>query len=594
MVRAMLSLLGHRWVMPQTGWREAAALSQQTGLSPLVCQLMAAGGIITPAMASDHLSPNLKNLPNPNLMPDVIPAVARLKKAIKEGEALCIFGDYDVDGTCATALAMRYFACLGITPLTYVPDRLTEGYGPNPKAMQSIAAKGVKLVITVDTGTMAHEALEAARQAGLDVLVTDHHPPHAGRPPCVALVNPHAGSAPEELTPLCGTGVLFYLLMALNTSLREDGYFSENQPEPKLTKWLDLVALATVADVMQLVGVNRILVAKGLAQMGRWGNAGLSALAQVAGVSGAPSAYTLGFQLGPRINAAGRIESATLAQNLLQTEDAYAAAAAAEKLNELNKERQELEKQALAEALQQAEEMMKENPSVLMVQGAWHPGVVGLVASRVKEKFYRPTFAFAWAKDDAGTPLLKGSARSVDGIDLGAAVAAAHTHTLSGGGHAMAAGVTLLRDKLGAFAEMVTKNIHTQIGTQDELLIPRLKVAATLPAAGVTMQLGEELSKLEPYGMGNPEPVLAVTGAQISYAKAVGATQDHIKFRLTSGAEGIAFGAGNTPLGAALTQSAGKPLTLAVKLRPNTFNGRTTLDMHLQDIHPSFSPSSNT
>ncbi len=599
------SASGRAWqlAVSPVQWRTAAALGQQSGLPGVVAQLLVSRGITEWPDIESFLSPRLDTLPGPVTLKVCTRAAQTLADAIQSGTLLAIFGDYDVDGTCATALATRYLRAVGANPVLYIPDRLTEGYGPTPAAME-VLAKQAKILLTVDTGTCAPAALQRAAELGLSVIVTDHHQPEsqnpADLPPCTALVNPHRPDDTSGLTQLCGSGVVFFVLMALNRELRNRGYFTEAVREPRLTQLLDMVALATVADVMPLTGVNRVLVAKGLQQLGTWQHRGLAALAGVAGVKETPTATTLGFHLGPRLNAAGRIESARLALDLLLSDDDTEAQTLAQRLDATNRQRRELEQQVLAQAIAQAESFPLEDTPVLVLHGAgWHPGVVGIVASRIKERFNRP--AFVLGEDEGG--LLKGSGRGLAGLNLGDAVHASKAHLSSGGGHAMAAGLTLPRENLTALSESLKAHLWGQINANPAFdatlplnlrLIPSLMLDAVLTPAAITPKLAETLERLAPYGQGHPEPMLALTGCSIAYCKPVGSTAEHLKLSLTdaTGArlEAICFGAAGTPLGQLLSQSGGKPLAVAGHLRSRMFNGRTYVDFQVKDAHPSWAP----
>ena len=602
---ASRSATGRPWQLALTAaqWRVAAALGQQSGLPAVVTQLLVSRGIIEWPEIEAFLTPRLEALPDPDTLKDCTKAALLLADAIQSGTPLAIFGDYDVDGTCATALATRYLRAVGAAPVLYIPDRLTEGYGPTPAAMETLAGQA-KLLLTVDTGTCAPAALARAAELGLGVIVTDHHQPEspdpAALPPCAALVNPHRPDDTSGLTQLCGSGVVFFVLVALNRELRRRGHFSGSLREPRLTQLLDMVALATVADVMPLTGINRVLVAKGLQQLGTWQHRGLAALAGVAGVKEAPNTTTLGFHLGPRLNAAGRIESARLALDLLLTDDDAGAQDLALRLDATNRQRRELEQQVLAQAIVQAEALPLEETPVLVLHGAgWHPGVVGIVASRIKERFNRP--AFVLGEDDAG--LLKGSGRGLAGLNLGEAVHACKAHLASGGGHAMAAGLTLRKDNLTALCEALKTHMWRQIEENPLFdsslplglrLMPALTLDAVLTPAAVTPKLAETLERLAPYGQGHPEPMLALTGCIVSYCKPVGSTAEHLKLSLTdaTGArlEAICFGAAGTPLGQLLSGSGGKPLTVAGHLRTRAFNGRTYVDFQIKDAHAAWAP----
>lgn len=588
-----LSLTGKRWRFPTDDvWRAGAALAAHSGLPGLVTQVLAQRGLTAMTEAGPFLAPRLEHLPDPSTLKDIDTAVARIIKALQGTERIGIFGDYDVDGTCATAMLVRYFRQLGVVADVHIPDRLTEGYGLNTTAMEQLAARGVTLLITVDTGISGNEPVAAANAAGMDVIITDHHPQHGPLPAAHAVVNPNRIDDTSTLQALCGSGVAFYVLMALNRTLRAQGFFTADKPEPNLTQFLDLVALATVADVMQLTGPNRVLVAKGLQQMARGQHRGLTGLLQVAGVREAPTATNLGFALGPRLNAAGRIENAKAALDLLLCDDDAHALQLASGLDTLNRARQEMEKAAVAEALLQAESLVNNaDPIVVVANPNWHPGVVGLVASRVKDRTCRAVFALG----GGGSAILKGSGRSVEGIDLGAALADCKDVLLSGGGHAMAAGATVDATKLEAFRTAINNAARAQLMSNPgyspdadltAFLAPTLTISGTAIPASLTAQMAETLQQLAPFGNGNPEPLIALEKAQISYARTVGATQEHVKLTLkgldNSTVDAIAFGAMNTPLGPELMNKTQR-LTLAGHLRLNRFGGTARVDFQIVD-----------
>lgn len=592
-----LSAKGQRWRLPDAlAQQQGAALAQATGLPAVVASILAQRGFITPEHAADMLQPHLRQLPDPETLHDMPRAVARLVRAIEAREQVAILGDYDADGTCATALLAGYLQALGLVPQTYLPDRLTEGYGPNPAAMRTLAAQGSTLVVMVDTGSNALSSLAVAAELGLDVLVCDHHPPAAPLPPEVVLVNPHQPADTSTLGMLCGTGVVWFVLLAVNRALRQQGWFDSERPEPDLRQGLDLVALATVADVMPLVGANRVLVHKGLQQLATWRRPGLAALAQVAGiVDGKANTFSLGFQLGPRLNAAGRVASAQAALQLLMAPDAEVAGPLAEALQTLNTERQAVEKAILHAALALAEQQMAD-PNTLglvLAEASWHPGVVGIVASRVRERFGRPTFVLG--RDANGH--WKGSGRSIVGLDVGQAVVACGDVCLSGGGHAQAAGVTLAENRLEEFRKALNEALWGQLNVRAdaaaglplaERLAPELRLAGVLGVGACTAELVQQLQQLAPFGAGHPEPVLLLHGARVAFVKPVGTTQSHLQLSLTDASNsvtlaGIAFGAAETPLGPLLTQSAGRALTLAVTLKLDTFRNQTRVQVQVAD-----------
>ena len=592
-----LSAKGQRWRLPDAlAQQQGAALAQATGLPAVVASILAQRGFTTPEHVADMLQPHLRQLPDPDTLHGMPRAVARLVQAIQTREQVAILGDYDADGTCATALLAGYLQALGLAPQTYLPDRLTEGYGPNPAAMRTLATQGATLVVMVDTGSNALPSLAVAAELGLEVLVCDHHPPTAPLPPEVMLVNPHQPADTSTLGMLCGTGVVWFVLLAVNRALRQQGWFGAQRPEPDLRRGLDLVALATVADVMPLVGANRVLVHKGLQQLATWRRPGLVALAQVAGiVDGKANTFSLGFQLGPRLNAAGRVASAQAALQLLMAPDAELAGPLAEALQALNTERQAVEKAILHAALALAEQQMTDPTTLALVlaDASWHPGVVGIVASRVRERFGRP--AFVLGRDAHGH--WKGSGRSIVGLDVGQAVVACGDVCLSGGGHAQAAGVTLAEDKLADFKTVLHAALWAQLNARAdaaaglplaERLAPELGLAGVVGVGACTAELVQQLQQLAPFGAGHPEPVLLLQGARVAFVKPVGATQSHLQLSLKDASNsvtlaGIAFGAAETPLGPLLTQSAGRTLTLAVTLKLDTFRNQTRVQVQVVD-----------
>ncbi|WP_417263543.1 single-stranded-DNA-specific exonuclease RecJ, partial [Celeribacter sp.] len=433
------SLTGRRWVGPSVERdRQAEALAQQTALPLPLCQTLARRGV-TPEEVAGFLDPKLKELlPDPLTLKDMGVAATRFLKAVKSHEKIAVFADYDVDGGTSAALLITWLKQLGRPATLYIPDRIDEGYGPNEPAMEALA-RDHDLIICVDCGTLSHDAIAAAK--GADVVVLDHHLGGETLPDCVAVVNPNRQDENGDLAHLCAASVVFLMLVEAGRQMRAEG-----AKGPDLMAMLDLVALATVADVAPLIGVNRALVRQGLKVMARRERIGLRALADVSRMDSAPTSYSLGFMLGPRINAGGRIGAADLGARLLSTEDPHEAQALAERLDQLNTERREVENAVRAEALVQAEMRGLEAPLVWAAGDGWHPGVVGIVASRLKESTNRPAVVIGFDEDGVG----KGSGRSVSGVDLGASIQrlAAEGLLVKGGGHKMAAGLTVMRDQL--------------------------------------------------------------------------------------------------------------------------------------------------
>jgi single-stranded-DNA-specific exonuclease len=578
------SATGRLWRMRPCDERLALALAQRFALPDAIARVLAGRSIGVEAVP-DFLDPTVRAaLPDPSHLEDMDAAATRLADAIEAGEAIAVFGDYDVDGATSAALLQHYLRAVGHQARIYVPDRLREGYGPNAEALLRLHADGAALVVTVDCGITAHAPLAAAAEAGLDVIVIDHHVAEPALPPAVAVVNPNRLDDASPHKQLAAVGVAFLLVVALNRELRRRGRFA-NGPEPDLLRWLDLVALGTVCDVVPLTGLNRALVAQGLKQMARRANPGLAALADVARVDGPPNAYHAGFLLGPRVNAGGRVGEADMGARLLTTADPEVGRELAGCLDRYNAERQAIEAEVLAAALRQAGPAAERGDPVIVVAGAdWHPGVIGIVASRLVERFGRPAAVVALV-DGTG----KGSARSVSGVDLGAAVIAARQSGLlvNGGGHKMAAGFTVAADGVGALAAFLNDRLRAAV--DDATRTPTLKLDGVLSVDGATLAFAEQLERLAPFGVGNPEPMLVLKGARVAFVDLVG--EAHLRCALAGDAGGrlkaIAFRAATEPLGAVLRTGAGQRLHLAGKLRRDTWRGRNDVQFVIEDAAPA-------
>ncbi|HLX97252.1 MAG TPA: single-stranded-DNA-specific exonuclease RecJ, partial [Roseiarcus sp.] len=532
------------------------------------------------------LAPSFRDLmPDPFCLRDMEAATERLRTAVMARERIAIFGDYDVDGASSAALLSEYLNACGLETIVHIPDRVTEGYGPNVEAIESFAAQGATLVVTVDCGAVACEPFEAASQLGLDVVVFDHHQAPERLPNIVALVDPNREDDMSGLGYLSAAGVVFMALVALNRALREAGFWSGRQA-PDLMAALDLVALATVADVVPLIGLNRAFVVKGLAIMRERRRPGLAALFDVAGADGPPRPYHLSFVVGPRINAGGRIGDAALGVKLLTAADDIEARAIAAELDRLNRVRQQIEIEALAEA--EAEALLslglEERGAAVVVAGeTWPPGVVGLIAARLKERFGRPAFALTLAQGQA-----TGSGRSIAGVDLGRAVRAGVEAgiAIKGGGHTMAAGVTLAADRLGewrAFLEERLGDAVTKARAE-----AGLEIDAALTANAATPELVHRLEAAGPYGAGVPEPLFALPRHRLAEVMAVGADGRHLRIRAVAGdgraVEGIAFRAAGKKLGEALLRLKGAPVHLAGTLAVNRYGGRERAQLRVVDV----------
>jgi single-stranded-DNA-specific exonuclease len=574
-------------------WRErlaaadhnkAVTISQNHGLPDLLGRMLAARGIGIDDVAV-FLDPSVRALmPDPSSLRDMDTAARRLADAVEKRQRVAVFGDYDVDGASSAALMQRFLDHHGTQSRIYIPDRIFEGYGPNPTAIELLVKEGANLIVTVDCGTTSFEPLAVAARLDTDVLVIDHHQADAELPKVHAVVNPNRQDDLSGLGHLCAAGVVFLLLVATTRELRRRGLYGAQLAEPNLLALLDIVALATVADVVPLIGLNRAYVTKGLGVMHQRQNVGLRALFDVAGLNAAPNPYALGFVLGPRINAGGRIGDAALGARLLATEDEAEAAKIAATLDKLNRERKALETEMLEEAIADADRRVDELPDLpMLITGSetWHKGVVGLVASRLADRFRRPACAIAWESKGEGT----GSLRSVAGVDIGGAVRAAVASGLlvKGGGHAMAAGLTVKREKLADLEAFFAERLHTASTRAREQ--SGLEIDGALTPAGVNDALMDLIDKVGPYGQGNPAPRFAFPAHRVKFAKVVG--EAHIRCVLEAGdgsrLDAVAFRAAGQPLGDLLTTPGGMPLHVAGTLKRDTWGGRQKIELTIDD-----------
>jgi single-stranded-DNA-specific exonuclease len=571
------------WVIKAQDERLVLALTQRLDVPDMVARVLASRGVDL-ENAEDFLAPTLKRLlPDPFHLKDMRIAAERLASAIEHGEKVVVFGDYDVDGATSSSLLIRYFRVVGRSMEAYIPDRLKEGYGPNTPALLKLKAQGADLVVTVDCGAVSFAPLAAAKEAGLEVIVIDHHMGLPTLPEAVAVVNPNRI---DETTPhrnLAAAGVVFLLLVAVNNVLRERGYFT-TRPEPKLLDLLDIVALGTVCDVMKLTGLNRALVTQGLKILAQRRNLGLRVLGDVAGMDSVPNAYHLGFVLGPRINAGGRVGKSDLGTRLLCTENEEEANAIARELNQLNQERKAIELFTLEEAILQGEQQANQ-PFVLVQKEGWHPGVIGIVASRLKDRFNKPAMVVAMENG-----IGKASARSVSGVDLGAAVASAKELGIlrEGGGHAMAAGFSVEAGKIDALSEFLTARLSQGVADYQENRV--LACDALLSPSAVTVELVRMIERAAPFGMGNPNPRFILEGAFIASVDQVG--EDHLRCMIGSDKsygqtkllKAMLFRAIGTPLGDALLTAKGKPCALAGQVKLNSWQGRESAEFMVEDV----------
>jgi single-stranded-DNA-specific exonuclease len=580
------SALGRTWVERCDAAQStiALAIAQTHGLPEVLARVLAGRGVGIHE-TDGFLNPRLRDLmPDPHVFTDMEAAASRLADAVKRGEKVAIFGDYDVDGACSAALLAEYLRACGVEYAIHIPDRITEGYGPNVDAIRALKQQGADILVTVDCGTASIEPLAEAKRLGLDPIVLDHHQAPEQLPEALAIVNPNRQDDLSGLGHLCAAGVVFLFLVALNRTLRSRGFF-QGRPEPDLMGSLDLVALATVADVVPLLGLNRAFVRQGLAIMKSRRRIGLAALLDTAGLAGAPESWHLGYLVGPRINAGGRIGDAALGSKLLLTEDPVQAGRLAAELDRLNRERQAIEVVAVAEAEAQAMmalERMPDLPVLVTASAEWHPGVVGLISARTKERFRRPAFAFTLNQDGTAT----GSGRSVPGVDLGYAVRAAVEAGLAikGGGHTMAAGVTIQAADLQRFLDFITDRLSDPVSAMR--LRDNFAIDATLTAAGAQPAVVTALERAGPFGQGQPEPVFVFPQHRVIEAREVG-SGGHLRVKLRGGdgsfIGGIAFRAAGQPLGNALSQAIGNPLHVAGTLSIDRWGGGEKAELRIMD-----------
>lgn len=571
-------------------WRERpadAALARdhqhKHGLSEPLARALAAREV-SAADAADYLQPTLKALfPDPSSFTDMDRAAEILVDAMQTKRPMVVFADYDVDGASSAAQLVRWFRAMGHELPIYVPDRMTEGYGPSPAAFKRIRDSGAELVVTVDCGAAAYDAIAHAAEIGLEVVVIDHHLMREDPPAAAAVVNPNRPGCVSGQGMLAAAGVTFVLLAALNREARKRGLFKDGA-EPDLRQWLDLAAMGAICDVTRLTGFNRALAAQGLKVMSAWGNPGLKALLEVAGAKGPATTFHAGFILGPRINAGGRIGRSDLGARLLSTDDPEEAAALAEELDALNASRKEVEKQVVNEAVSviERESNIDPNDPVIVVSGdGWHPGVIGIVAGRLRERYRKPVVVIGV---DRAADIGKGSGRSQPGVNLGRAVQGAFEAglLLSGGGHAMAAGLALRPAAIPEFRSYLCETLASEM--VEAAALDAVEIDALVAPGGANRALYEDFQRLAPFGPGNPEPVFAIAGARIE--RPIAMRGGHIRVTLVdeTGAKlkAVAWRAGETDLGRRLMSGEGT-LHLAGKLKPDDWQGRQSVELEVED-----------
>jgi single-stranded-DNA-specific exonuclease len=584
------SATGRAWRdrLDARGAARALAIAQRHDLPELLARILAGRNVEMDAVEA-FLDPTIKrSMPDPHVLTAMPEAAKRIADAVQRGETIAIFGDYDVDGATSSALLARFLRQAGSDPLIHIPDRLFEGYGPNVEAVRALAARGATLLVTVDCGTTSIEPLAQARALGVDVVIIDHHQADEALPPAVAIVNPNRRDDLSGLGHLAAVGLTFMTVVAVNRLLRARGFWNAGRPEPDLLSFLDDVALGTVADVVPLTGLNRAFVAKGLIALRQRNRIGHTSLMDVARLAGPPEAWHLGFLLGPRINSGGRIGRADLGVRLLLEEDPIEAARIAAELDRLNRERQAIETETVAQA--EAEAMAAlgfEDKGAVVVTAAegWHPGVVGLVAARLKEKFGRPAFAIALEPGGIGT----GSGRSIPGVDIGRAVRQAVAEGLleKGGGHAMAAGVTLRKSALAPLRAFLESSLAADVGVARRA--NGLMIDGAVSAGGANLELVAMIERAGPFGSGNPEPMIALPAHTLAYTEEAGLS--HVRVRLKSadgaGLNAIAFRAAGQKLGAALVQNRGRLVHAAGSFAIDRWQGEERVQFRLSDIAPA-------
>lgn len=577
-----LSFGGRSWRLRDVDEGIALALSQRFDLPEIVGRILNGRGLGLED-AAGYLEPKLRNfLPDPSHLIGMDEASARLADAIEDGEPIGIIADYDVDGATSCALLTRHLRAHGASVYFDIPDRLDEGYGPNTKAFARLEAQGCQLVVVLDSGTTAFEALEEAAANGHEVIVVDHHAAEERLPEALALINPNRLDQDSPLGDLAAVGVTFMLSVALNRTMRQRG---RQQRDPDLLQWLDLVALGTVCDLVPLAGLNRALVAQGLQVAARRNNPGLKALAVAARLKDSPDAGQFGYGLGPRINAGGRTGQSSLGAQLLTSDDPETVATIAAQLDALNQERRRIEKDVLSAAERELQPTLVDACTLVAAGEGWSAGIVGVVASRLVERYHRPAIVIAL---EAG--IGKGSGRSIKGFDLGAAIIAARREGLlvKGGGHPMAAGLTIAADKIEAFkaylADRMTAAFGPGLPPPPELLLD-----ADLEVQSLTTDLGEALDRLAPFGRSNAEPRLLIRNAQIHNVRRIGDNHLDAWLACPSGARvrAVAFRIADQPLGEALLNSSGQRFQIAGRLRIDTWQGHRRVNFQIDDAAPA-------
>lgn len=576
------SLGGNLWKLSSCDERMAEAIAQRYDLPPLVARILNVRGIPIDDVPG-FMDPRLQNLlPDPFCLKDMEKAALRITEAIVKKQKIAIIGDYDVDGATSSSVLRLFLESVGIEPVIHIPDR-EEGYGPSCRAIDEFSALGIDLVITVDCGTTAFDTFEYAAAKNIDVIVLDHHEAEVRLPKVYVVVNPKRldDDSVDYLKYMAAVGVVFVTIVAVNRELRRQNFYNAQNPEPQLMQWLDLVALGTVCDVVPLKGLNRAFVRQGLKVMSRRGNPGLKSLIDKANITEAPNAFHLGYVLGPRINACGRVGDAALGNRLLCTKDEFQAQLLAEKLGEFNEQRKDIENYVLLKAIEMLEGTPQTYPVAFVAGDDWHQGVIGIVAGKLKERYNLPAFVMSIEADE-----VKGSARSIPQVDLGALIIAAKEQGLitKGGGHTMAAGFSLNQDKIDAFRDFVGRYVSEKIG--GEAIVPVLDIDAVLDVGGATVEMAENLERLEPFGSGNAEPKLLLRSVRVNKPSVIGS--GHVRCFLSSNMGGslkaIAFRVADNDIGNAMLNSRGDVYDVVGVLRRDTWQGRNSVQFIIEDM----------
>jgi single-stranded-DNA-specific exonuclease len=577
------SLLNNIWISRPYNPREAEAIAQKHSLSDIIAKLVASRGV-TLDNVDNFLNPTLKKtLPNPSSLKDMDKAVSYIADLIRENKKIGIFGDYDVDGATSSALLHNFITEIGGEAEIHIPDREDEGYGPNMEAFNHLVNNGAASIVTVDCGSSAFDPLTEAKKAGIDIVVVDHHETAASLPTAIAIVNPKRLDDDSGTEYLAAVGVVFLLVVGINRELRQSGWYKEKSiKEPDLLQWLDMVALGSVCDMVPLKGANRAFIKSGLQVMGQRKNKGLVALSDISNISERPSSYHLGYILGPRINAGGRVGKASLGAALLSCDDEIRATEIAKQLDGFNIERREIEAATLIEAIEQVETTVFDDYPLIFAFGEnWHPGVVGIVAGRLKDRYNLPTCVMTMVGGE-----VKGSGRSITGVDLGAAIIAATEAgvLIKGGGHSMAAGFSLDRERIEELREFLGERIKKQIGEQG--IVPTVNIDGALDIGAITTEMVHAMEALAPYGSGNPKPRFVITNVQIAKPEIVGA--GHVKCFLKGQTKGwiksIAFRQADTELGKAMLSNDGETFHVAGTLKVDSWKGRESIQITIDDM----------